>query len=146
VLLLAGWNYDPAIGWALTVYRHLSTVPCVTLFSAGAFAQSKALLSAAEMQTLLGNGLSVASMDNEGGGKFTGCVNLEPGGRFTGTLNVAGHGAIALNGSCRLQGAQICRTLGPAQPEVVCETWIRTGPKEVTVWVDGKDVSINRWQ
>jgi hypothetical protein len=128
------------------VYRHFFAALCITLFSAGAFAQSKVPLSAAEMQTLLGNGLSVASMDNEGGSKFTGRVNLEPGGRLTGTLNVAGHGAAALNGSWTLRGAQICRTLGPAQPEVVCETWIRTAPKEVTVRVDGKDVGTNRWQ
>jgi hypothetical protein len=128
------------------LYRYVFTALCVTFFSAGAFAQSKAPLSAVEMQTLLGNGLSVASMDIDGGQKYTGRVNLEPGGRLTGSLNVAGHGAVALNGNWRLQGAQICRTLGAAQPEVVCETWFRTGPKEVVVWVDGKDVSINRWQ
>jgi hypothetical protein len=112
-----------------------------------AYAQAKRPLTAAEMQALLGNGLSVSSRDIEGGKHFTANVNLEPGGRLTGSMNVAGHGKIALNGTWRLQGAQVCRTLGPAQPEVVCETWLRAGnAKEVTIVVDGKEVSVNRWQ
>ena len=128
------------------MYRQYIIALCFTLISFGAFAQSNVPLGAAEMQTLLGKGLTVASMDIEGGKNFTGRVNLEQSGRLTGTLNVKGHGDVALNGTWKLQGAQVCRTLGPAQPEVVCETWIRTGPKEVTVRVDGKDTSINRWQ
>lgn len=119
----------------------------LVLIGSNAFAQAKRPLNAAEMQALVGKGLSVASIDNEGGKKFSGRVNLEPGGRLTGSLNVPGHGAVPLNGTWKLQGNRICRTLGPAQPEEVCETWLRAGTaKEVTVQVDGKDVSINRWQ
>jgi len=104
-------------------------------------------MTAAELQALLAKGLSVSSMDAEGGRNFTGRVNLEPGGRLTGTLDVVGHGKVALNGTWKLQGAQICRTLGEAQPELVCETWLRSGnAKEVMVQVNGKDTSINRWQ
>lgn len=113
----------------------------------GVFAQAKKPMTAAELQALLSKGLSVNSADIEGGRNFNGRVNLEQGGRLTGTLNVAGHGAIALNGAWKINGTQICRTLGPAQPEEVCETWLRTGTeKEVTVQVKGAAVSINRWQ
>ncbi len=117
----------------------------VVLFSFDAFAQVKVAFTATEMQGLLAKGLTVASIDLEGGKKFTGRVNLEAGGRLTGSLNVVGHGEVALNGSWKLQGAQLCRSLGEVQPEVICETWIRTGAKEATVQVGGKDVSINRW-
>jgi hypothetical protein len=127
--------------------RNLLILLCAVFVIDAAYAQAKRPLTAAEMQVLLGKGLSVSSMDIEGGKHFTASVNLEPGGRLTGSMNVAGHGVIALNGTWRLQGAQVCRTLGPAQPEVVCETWLRAGnAKEVTVVVDGKEVSVNRWQ
>jgi hypothetical protein len=117
------------------------------LLIAAASAQTARPLSAAELQTLLANGNSVTSTDIEGGRKFTGRVNLERGGRLTGTLNVVGHGEITLNGTWKLNGVQICRTLGPAQPEEVCETWLRAGSaKAVTVQVKGEAVSVNRWQ
>ena len=117
------------------------------LIADGASAQGKRALTAAEMQALVGKGLSVSSMDAAGGRQFTATVNLEPGGRLTGSMNVVGHGTVALNGTWRLQGAQVCRTLGQVQPEVVCETWMRAGnAKEVAVVVGGKEVSINRWQ
>lgn len=117
------------------------------LFIAAASAQAQRPLTAAEMQALLANGLSVTSADIENGKKFTGRVNLERGGRLTGTLNVVGHGEIALNGTWKLNGAQLCRTLGTAQPEEVCETWLRAGnAKAVTVQVKGEAVSVNRWQ
>ena len=128
--------------------RILAIVLAVVLGgNSGALAQAKKPMTAAELQMLLTKGLSVSSADIEGGRNFTGRVNLEPGGRLTGTLNVAGHGAIALNGAWKISGAQICRTLGPAQPEEVCETWLRNGAdKEVTVQVKGAAVSTNRWQ
>jgi hypothetical protein len=127
--------------------RHITLVAGLLLVSsASAIGQSQSPLTATEMQALVGKGLVVSSMDIKGGTEFTGRVNLEAGGKLTGTLNVSGHGSVALNGTWRLQGAQICRTLGPAQPEVVCETWVRTGPKEVVVRINGKDTSINRWQ
>jgi hypothetical protein len=125
--------------------RTWSIALCLTLVSFAALAQSKPAYTTAEMQTLLGKGLSVASMDIDGGKKYTGRVNLEPGGRLTGALNVSGHGTVPLNGTWKLQGAQVCRTLGEVQPELICETWIRSGAKEATVQVDGKNVSINRW-
>jgi hypothetical protein len=113
----------------------------------GAWAQAKRPLTAAEMQALLAKGLMVTSTDPEGGKKFTGQVNLQAGGKLTGTLSIAGHGSAALNGTWKLNGARLCRTLGQVQPEEVCETWLRVGnAKEVTVQVDGKDASINRWQ
>ena len=116
------------------------------LVSGVAFAQAKKPFTAAEMQALLGKGLVVSSMDLEGGKHFTGRVNLEAGGKLSGTLTVSGQRPIALLGVWQLKGAQLCRTLEPVEPAEVCETWLRTGPKEAVVQVAGKETSINRWQ
>jgi hypothetical protein len=51
-----------------------------------------------------------------------------------------------VSGVWKLKGAQVCRTLAPIQPEEICETWVKSGAKQATVQVDGKDASINRWQ
>ena len=126
----------------------LIAMACV-LGCGGAWGQAavKKPMAAAEIQALLAKGLSVSSTDIEGGKTFTARVNLESSGRLTGSMNVSGHGQIALNGTWQLRGAQVCRTLGEAQPEVVCESWTRAGAaKEVTVVIDGKPSSINRWQ
>jgi hypothetical protein len=125
--------------------KNLFGLCMILLLPAPAFAQANAPITAAEMQALIGKGITVVSMDIDGGKKYTGRVSLEAGGRLTGSLDVVGHGVVPLNGSWKLQGAQVCRTLGEAQPELVCETWVRTGPRQATVRVDGKNVSINRW-
>ncbi len=116
------------------------------LITGVAFAQAKKPFTAAEMQALLSKGLVVNSMDLEGGKHFTGRVNLEAGGKLSGTLMVSGQRPIALPGNWQLKAAQLCRTLEPVEPAEVCETWLRTGPKEAIVQVGGKETSINRWQ
>jgi hypothetical protein len=119
---------------------------CIVAGSCNASAAEKIPYSAAEMQALLGKGLSVASMDVEGGRYFTGRVELATGGRLSGTLFVKGQATVTLAGTWRLKGAQLCRTLGPVQPEEVCETWLKSGAKEATIQVNGQETSINRWQ
>jgi hypothetical protein len=118
----------------------------LVLAAGGAMAQDKKPLSAAEMKTLTANGLTVSTMDMQGGKTFTGRVELAATGKLSGSLTPAGDKAIALSGTWKLKGAQLCRTLAPIQPDEVCETWLRTGAKEVTVQVDGKETSVNRWQ
>lgn len=63
---------------------------CALVIGGSAFAQSKTPFTAAEMQALVGKGLSVNSMDLEGGKHFTGRVNLATNGALSGTLTVAG--------------------------------------------------------
>jgi len=116
------------------------------LIMGSASAQQRTPYTAAEMQALLKNGLLVNSMDLQGGKEFTGRVNLAAGGALSGTLTVAGQQPIALSGRWQLKGAQLCRTLAPIEPNEVCETWLKTGPKEATIQVGGKPTSINRWQ
>jgi hypothetical protein len=116
------------------------------LAAGSAVAQQKTPYTSAEMQALVGKGLLINSMDLKGGQEFTGRVNLAADGRLSGTITVAGEQPIALAGGWKLKGAQLCRTLGQIQPEEVCETWLKSGPKEATVVVDGKQTSINRWQ
>jgi len=109
-----------------------------------AFAQTP--YTAAEMQALLAKGLVVSSSDLDGGKTFTARITLAAGGQLSGALTPAGDKAIAVSGTWKLKGAQVCRTLTPIQPEEICETWVKRGAKEATIQVDGKDASINKWQ
>ncbi len=115
-----------------------------SLFAGSAFAQTP--YTAAEMQALLAKGLVVTSSDLDGGKVFTARITLAAGGQLSGALTPAGDKAIAVSGTWKLKGAQVCRTLAPIQPEEICETWVKSGPKQATIQVDGKDASINRWQ
>jgi len=117
----------------------------VALASGIASAQTKKPLTAAEMQALLKNGLTVTTMDLNGGTEFTGTVTLSSNGRVSGSLTPAGHSAIALQGTWRLDGARLCRNIQPIDTSETCETWLRASPKEAIVQVAGKEVSINRW-
>lgn len=124
---------------------HKFSIACALVVLGGsAFAQSP--YTAAEMQALLAKGLMVSSSDLEGGKTFTARITLAAGGQLSGTLTPAGDKAIAVNGTWKLKGAQVCRTLAPIQPEEICESWIKSGAKQATIQVGGKDASINRWQ
>jgi hypothetical protein len=121
-----------------------SLIALSVIFSDTAFAQTP--YTAAEMQALLAKGLAVSSSDLEGGKTFTARITLAAGGQLSGALTPAGDKAIAVSGVWKLKGAQVCRTLAPIQPEEICETWVKSGPKQATIQVDGKNASINRWQ
>jgi hypothetical protein len=117
------------------------------MFAAGtAAAQVKAPYSAAEMQALLGKGLAVSTSDLQGGKVFTARIVLAADGKLSGTITPAGDKAIAVSGTWKLKGAQVCRTIDPIEPDEVCETWLKSGPKEATIQVNGKEASVNRWQ
>jgi hypothetical protein len=117
----------------------------LALAAGSAAAQDKKPFTAAEMQTLLGKGLTVASSDLNGGKVFTARITLAADGKLSGALTPAGDKAIPVSGAWKLKGAQVCRTLAPIQPEEICETWLKSGAKEATIVVDGKEASINRW-
>jgi hypothetical protein len=129
----------------MTMQRLLTTAVCLIVLGAAAGAQERTPLTAAEMKALLAKGLSVTSSDPQGGKEFTSRTNLGADGRISGSITPVGHAAIAYTGTWKLVGAQLCRTLDPIQPEQVCETWLRIGPKEVIVQIAGKEASINRW-
>ena len=119
-------------------------IALAVMFAGSAFAQAP--YTAAEMQALLAKGLVVASSDLDGGKVFTARITLAAGGQLSGALTPAGDKAVAVSGTWKLKGAQVCRTLAPIQPEEICETWVKRGAKEATIQVDGKDASINKWQ
>jgi hypothetical protein len=125
--------------------KSLIVLGCL-LASGSTFAQDRKPFTAAEMQALLAKGLLVNSSDLDGGKVFTGRVTLSADGKLSGTITPAGDKAIALSGAWKLKGAQLCRTIDPIEPDEVCETWLRTGPKEAVIQVNGKNASINKWQ
>jgi hypothetical protein len=126
--------------------QKITLVAVVAMLTTGAaWAQQKQPINAADMNALLANGLTVNSSDLQGGKEFTGRVNLQPGGRISGTLTVVGQGQVALSGTWKLNGAQLCRNIQPIDQSEVCETWLRTGPKRAIVQVNGRETSINNW-
>jgi len=116
------------------------------LFGTGAVAAEKTPLTAAEMKALLGNGLSVSSTDMKGGKSFTGKITYAPDGTLAGTLTFTNQPPIALSGTWKLDEARLCRTISPLQPQEVCETWLKSGDKEITHRVGTTEVGISRWQ
>jgi hypothetical protein len=122
--------------------KSLIAFGCV-FFAGTAFAQAP--YTPAEMQALLAKGLMVSSSDLDGGKVFTARITLAAGGQLSGALTPAGDKAIPVSGIWKLKGAQVCRTLAPIQPDEVCETWVKSGAKQATIQVDGKNVSINKW-
>src|SRR3954463_4817336 len=119
-------------------------IASATIFAGSAVAQTA--YTAPEMQALLAKGLAVASSDLDGGKVFTARITLAAGGQLSGALPPPGDKASAGAGTRELKGAQVCRTLAPVQPEEICETWVKSGPKQATIQVDGKDASVNKWQ
>jgi hypothetical protein len=100
-------------------------------------------LTAADMQALLSNGLTLGIMDVDGGTKYKGSVTINADGTQSGSLILTGKPPIALTGSWKLKGAKFCRVLKPVSEKEVCETWVKTGDKQITVMVGGKPVGLN---
>jgi hypothetical protein len=148
------YSHPPSQRIPVTIARQMGEFMKITLIVffyvvgslATAWAQQKQPINAAEMKLLLANGLAVNSSDLQGGKEFVGRVNLEPGGGISGTLTVVGHGQVALSGRWKLRGAQLCRTIEPIEPNEVCESWLRIGPKRAIIEVGGRETSINNWQ
>jgi hypothetical protein len=113
--------------------------------SGAAFAAGPAL-TAAEMKALLAKGLIVTSTSLNSDKVYTARINLAADGKLSGSLTPTGQAAIAVSGTWQLKGAQLCRTLAPIQPEEICETWLKSGNKEIVIQVDGKELATNRWQ
>jgi len=107
-------------------------------------AHAKLAYTAAEMQVLLANGLTVSSSDYRGGLVFTARITLAAGGELSGALTPAGGEAIPVSGSWKLKGNQFCRTLAPVEPDELCEIWFKSGTNRAVVRVDRKLV-IHKW-
>jgi hypothetical protein len=81
-----------------------------------------------------------------GGKNFTGKVTYVSGGSLSGTITFTGKQPVPISGTWKVEGGKLCRTIVPLQPQQVCETWVRSGNKEVTIRVGNGDVGVSRWQ
>ena len=117
----------------------------ISAFASVALAADKKPLTAAEMKVLVGNGLSIDISDLKGGKEYTGHIDIKPDGTQSGTVTIVGKPPIALSGTWKLKGAKFCRVLLPIEKKEVCETWLRSGDKEVIVKSGGKEKGINKW-
>jgi len=111
---------------------------------AGGTAHAKVLYTAAEMEALLANGLVISSTATRGGEVFFARIALAAGGTLSGVLNASGK-AIPVSGSWKLKGNELCRTLGPIEPDEICEKWFKSGRNRAVVMAGGKIVSFNKW-
>jgi hypothetical protein len=107
----------------------------------------KVPLTGPELNALLGNGLSVSSTDMLGGKYFTAHMTYASDGALSGTVTFNnGRAPIDVKGTWKLDGARVCRTILPFQPELICETWLKSGSNEVTIRVGDVYLAVSRWQ
>ena len=107
----------------------------------------KVPLTEPELNALLANGLSVSSTDMLGGKYFTARMTYATDGALSGTVTFNnGRAPIDVKGTWKLDGARVCRTILPFQPELICETWLKSGSNEVTVRVGDINLAVSRWQ
>jgi hypothetical protein len=126
--------------------RLLRVLPLAFMVMVGnAVAAEKPQLTDQEMKALLGMGLSFSSMDMQGGKNFTGRVTYASDGTLSGTITFTGRPSIAFAGTWKLDGSRLCRTIVPLQPQEVCETWLKSGEKEVTIRVGASEIAVSRW-
>jgi hypothetical protein len=107
----------------------------------------KVPLTEPELNALLANGLSVSSTDMLGGKYFTAHMTYATDGALSGTVTFNnGRAPIDVKGTWKLDGPRVCRTILPFQPEVICETWLKSGSNEVTIRVGDVYLAVSRWQ
>jgi hypothetical protein len=119
------------------------TLPILAHLATDVAAAEGKPLTASEMQALLSNGLTIGIMDVNGGTKFRGSVTINADGTQSGSLLPTGQSPIALSGSWKLKGAKFCRVLRPVSDKEVCETWVKTGDKQITVMIGAKPAGLN---
>jgi hypothetical protein len=111
-----------------------------------AFPAEKLPLTEPELNALLANGLSVSSTDMLGGKYFTAHMTYATDGTLSGAVTFSnGRAPIDLKGTWKVEGARLCRTLPPFQPQEICETWLKSGSNEVTIRVGDTDLGVSRW-
>src|SRR5262249_13848581 len=112
-----------------------------------AFSAEKVPLTETELSALLANGLSVSSTDMLGGKYFTAHMTYATNGTLSGAVTFNnGKAPIDVKGTWKLDGARLCRTILPFQPEEICEVWLRSGSNEVTIRIGDTDIGVSRWQ
>ena len=111
----------------------------------GALAAEMVPLTGPELDTLLAQGLSVSSTDMLGGKYFTANMTYAANGTLSGAVTFGGKPPIDVNGTWRLDGPRLCRTIIPFQPQEVCEIWLKSGSNEVTIRVGNTDMGVSRW-
>jgi hypothetical protein len=125
----------------------LQTIVLLTLVATTSttLATEKQALTDVQLKALFENGLSVSSVDMQGGKTFTGQVTYRRDGTLSGTVTFAGRPAVPITGAWKIDGARLCRTVAPLQPQQVCETWVKSGDKEVIIRVGEMDIAVVRW-
>jgi hypothetical protein len=103
-------------------------------------------LTEPELDALLAQGLSVSSTDMLGGKYYTAHLTYASDGTLSGAVTIVGRDPIDIKGTWKLDGARLCRTILPFQPQEICETWLKSGSNEVTIRVGDVDLAVSRWQ
>jgi hypothetical protein len=102
-------------------------------------------MSGAELTALLGSGKEII-LGGPGQG-YTGKLTLSKDGTGVGEVKLEDGTIIPIEGVWRIRGSKFCRTWkgGRDAGKQICETWIKTGPKSVSVKVGKDDKGVNSW-
>ena len=109
--------------------------------ASAAIAANQVPLTGDEIRALIGKGLTVnirgANAANEVPG-LMGTLAISPDGKERGSIAAQGSEPFAVSGTWKIKEGQFCDLLRPVSAFEVCQTWVRTGPKEITAIDRGK--------
>ena len=120
------------------------TVLAVLFASSAAFSQD-GQMSGDELKALLSAGKEI-SLGGPGTG-YSGSLMLNTDGTGAGNAKTDdGKKTFVLTGSWSIKGNEFCRAWKEFDKgEEVCESWVKTGNRQVDVLVAGKKVGVNHW-
>ncbi len=103
-------------------------------------------MTGAELHVLLDDGQDLI-LGGAGMG-YEGSLALKSDGTGEGDVKTSTGEIFAIKGVWRITGDKFCRTWegGRDAGKEICERWLRSGDKSVTVMVDKKNYGVNSWK
>ena len=100
-------------------------------------------LSGEALKALLmeGRTYSIAGADES----YAGTLALQPDGTAVGTAKTRGGKSVDVSGTWVIKGNQFCRKWKFNAPKEICESWMQTGEREITVFIDDEKIGTNSW-
>lgn len=103
-------------------------------------------MTGAELTMLLSSGKDLR-LGGPGKG-YSGTLSLTADGKGKGSVKLDSGDIIPIEGVWKIKKDRFCRTWkgGRDSGKEVCETWTKTGPTSVEVFVGKKDMGSNSWE
>ena len=111
------------------------------LMASAAIAANQAPLTGDEIRALIGKRLTVNLRGAGAAGEvpgLMGTLTILPDGSERGRIAAQGSDPFAVSGAWKIKDGRFCDLLRPVSAFEVCQTWVRTGNKEITAIDRGK--------